>query len=458
MATDQLLTYATAAIIGLLVLSQVFRKRFDPFAPHWLFLAGFTQIYIVQPISFREWAVRVHGPEQLTLAHLRILWALCWFLAVYYSPLGRWIASKLPAAPRSWSPRLVCGMAPPMVVWGLACSGLLLSQSNDAAASAEVDLLRQFPIFMLVAGILLIVTGRQPDHPRPALAWLGVATASMYSLIWMFNGKRSHSLIGVLTCVCAYHLPRFKKPSLPVLGATGVACALAVGIAIGWRGNPNYERSVSGFVQYLSEFDPQGVLVSANMAERDESDKYIKEKASKETEEYGGFLLMFTTVPDKAEYDYGESYMRLISTYIPRVIWTDKPYYGRRQWVAAWIAGSEFPRNDAFTGPAIGVLGATQLNGGAFGTLVVLGILSLLMSTAYQYYRRFATCPWAQAWWALTYYNAWLMTANDDPFVWFYYIYGHTTLPPLAFLWLYNRLSAPVPASLPNWTMAHAPA
>jgi hypothetical protein len=39
----------------------------------------------------------------------------------------------------------------------------------------------------------------------------------------------------------------------------------------------------------------------------------------------------------------------------------------------------------------------------------------------------------------LTFFNAWLMTVNDDPFVWFYYIYGHTTVPPLAFLWIYHR-------------------
>ena len=43
----------------------------------------------------------------------------------------------------------------------------------------------------------------------------------------------------------------------------------------------------------------------------------------------------------------------------------------------------------------------------------------------------------------MTYFNAWLMTVNDDPFVWFYYIYGHTTFPPLAFFWICNKLSAP---------------
>ena len=45
----------------------------------------------------------------------------------------------------------------------------------------------------------------------------------------------------------------------------------------------------------------------------------------------------------------------------------------------------------------------------------------------------------------MTYYVAWLMTVNDDPLVWFYYIYGHTTLPPVLALWLYHRMTAPRP-------------
>ena len=33
-------------------------------------------------------------------------------------------------------------------------------------------------------------------------------------------------------------------------------------------------------------------------------------------------------------------------------------------------------RDDDFTGPAIGILGATQLNGGAIGTVIVLGCVA----------------------------------------------------------------------------------
>jgi hypothetical protein len=109
--------------------------------------------------------------------------------------------------------------------------------------------------------------------------------------------------------------------------------------------------------------------------------------------------------------------------------------------VAAWKAGSEFPREDWFTGPAIGILGATQLNGGAVATAIVLAVLALLLRTAYEFFRLNAASPWVQAWWAVSYYNAWLMTVNDDPFVWFYYLYGHTTMPPLLFLWAFLKVS-----------------
>ena len=95
---------------------------------------------------------------------------------------------------------------------------------------------------------------------------------------------------------------------------------------------------------------------------------------SYESFEYGGFLLMMDTVPAKSPYDYGESYLRVFSTFIPRIIWPNKPLFGRSKWIGAWMAGSEMERADDFAGPSIGFLGRTQLNGGSLGTLIVLGM------------------------------------------------------------------------------------
>jgi hypothetical protein len=432
--------YATAGVIAATVILGMLRKSFDPFAPHWLFLTGFAQVYVVQAVTAHDWAIRVRGVELVTAANARAFWALLWFLFVYQLGPWRFLASALPRPPGVWSAPLITFISPWLIIWGLICAGLVMARGTDETMSAEGALFRSFPILMLVAAILLLVTGRSGDRPKPVFTWAGLAVVSVYIVIWMINGKRSPPLFGVLATLCAYYSTRGRRPSKLVLLATAVAGVMVVSLAIGFRGNKNYEHNLSGFLEYVSEFDLGTTLVNLNVKTHhaDEVD-LTPELESQETEEYGGFLLMMDTVPSKSEYDYGASYLRLLSTYIPRIIWRDKPIYGREQWVNAWIAGSEFKRDADFTGPAIGVLGATQLNGGAWGTLIVLAVLASLLRTGYEYFRRYESVPWVQAWWALTFFNAWLMTVNDDPFVWFYYIYGHTTVPPMLFLWAYLK-------------------
>jgi hypothetical protein len=437
MPFDLALTCTTGAVIGGLLLWNLLRRDFDPFAPVWLFLVGYTQVYVVQAISYREYALRARGDELVTQANLRALWALVWFLLVYYSGLGKKLARLLPNVPRAWLPGVISGFAPPLVAWGLVCAGVAL---REIEVSQEENIWRQFPLLMLIAGTLLLVSGRQPGSGRFVQTLSGAAVVAAYVLIWTFNARRSHALIGILVGVSAWYLPRLKRPNTLVMGLIGLACALAVSIALGWRSNARYEQSPSGFVQFLSEFDPSVMLVNMNLREADAEHNTSGEQRSKETEEYGGFLLMMRTVPELSGYDNGESYLRVFSTYIPRLLWPNKPIFGREAWINAWMAGSELKREENFTGPAIGILGAAQLNGGAVGTIIVMGLAALMLRTTYDYYRFHADTPWAQAWWSLTYYNAWLMTVNDDPMVWYYYIYGYTTLPVMAALWLFLKL------------------
>ena len=49
--SDDGYVYATAAVILTTLIVGVFRKSFDPFAPHWLFLTGYAQVYVVQAIT-----------------------------------------------------------------------------------------------------------------------------------------------------------------------------------------------------------------------------------------------------------------------------------------------------------------------------------------------------------------------------------------------------------------------
>ena len=132
--------------------------------------------------------------------------------------------------------------------------------------------------------------------------------------------------------------------------------------------------------------------------------------------------------------------LRVFSTFIPRLIWPSKPLYGRAQWVSAWMAGSEMERDEDFTGPAIGILGATQLNGGAIGTLIVLACIASLLSTAYEYFRLHADVavgPVLVGDHLTTTPGSWSSTTIR--MVWFYYNWGFSTFPLVVFMWWANR-------------------
>jgi hypothetical protein len=442
--------YAIGGTIGIYFLAQVLSRRFDPFAPIWLFLVGYLQVYFIQALRYHEWGVGVRGKDLVASANWRALWALLWFLTVYHLGLGRRLAPLLPRPPKGWSSLSVSMVVPPLILLGLFCAGILIRSGADSSGDApgEVPLLSNFPFVMLVAAMLLIVTGRAHGISRPAFLRSGLAVSVAYVVIWMFNGKRSHSLIAVLATVCAIYITRQRRPSWPVLFATAFAGALAVAVAIGWRNDRDQERSFAGFISFLGEFKPSTILESLNVTDgEDEVESY-------ETTEYGGFLLMMDTVPSISPHDYGASYLRVFSTYIPRVVWPTKPIYGRSQWVSAWIAGSELERDEDFAGPAIGIMGATQLNGGTIGTLIVIAVLAILLRTAYDYFILYPNVPWVQFWWSITFYNSWFMVVGDDALVWFYYNWGISAFPVVVFMWWANRFTE----HSPSGTAAAAPA
>ena len=140
---DQNYVYATAAVIGTYLVCGVFRKSFDPFAPVWLFLAGYTQVYVIQAISYREYAVRVRGIEVVTATNFRALWAIVWFLLVYHCGASRTFSRTLPRPPQSWSIPLVSAVVPILIAWGLVSAGFELHADPNEPMTAEASLLRQ---------------------------------------------------------------------------------------------------------------------------------------------------------------------------------------------------------------------------------------------------------------------------------------------------------------------------
>ena len=188
--------YGTAAVIVGYFFAQVVSRRFDPFAPIWLFLVGYVQVYVIQAISYHAWAVSVEGPRPGRGGRLA-------------GVLGaRLVPRRLPPVPRAWPRRRRWPVRlgpgrPPWWPWSprrwpcgdCYCSGVVIRTQPDEVTSAEMVLFRSFPFVMMVAAILLIVTGRNIHAHRPAFTVAGLVLAFGYVMIWMFNGKRSHSLI-----------------------------------------------------------------------------------------------------------------------------------------------------------------------------------------------------------------------------------------------------------------------
>ena len=298
---------------GLMVLyflHQVVSRKFDPFAPVWLFLVGYLQVYVFQAFNFHDWAVEVRGKDLVTAANFRSFWAFLWFLLVYQLGPTRIMARILPRPPVNWSTLLPAVICPPLIVWGLFCANMFVEGDAPTVESfsSEEALFRSFPFVMLVAAVMLVITGRTTQTTRPAYLALGLLAGAAYVAIWMFNGKRSHSLMGLLATVCALYLTRLKRPSWPVLITTVVLGALVVTIALGWREASNYQRTVAGFMQFVGDFKPEKILVNLNVKDEDEAVEF----KSYESYEYGGFLLMMDTVPEKSPYDYGENYIRVV--------------------------------------------------------------------------------------------------------------------------------------------------
>ena len=83
----------------------------------------------------------------------------------------------------------------------------MIRSGADETVSAEGSLFRAFPFVMLVAAIMLLVTGRTKNPLSARICGRRPWGRGAYVIIWMFNGKRSHSLIGVLSTTCAFTSP-----------------------------------------------------------------------------------------------------------------------------------------------------------------------------------------------------------------------------------------------------------
>ena len=217
---DQLIVLATTAVLVIYFLAHVASRKFDPFRPG-LAVSSRVCSGLRDPGTFLS-RMGSGGSRQGSGTGCQSP-----------SPLGAFVVPcLLPPGSRPGHRRRAAAAAAPVepALDRRACTtacdlGPLLRRHDDPGGGLEAEptspeeaLLRSFPFVMMVAAIMLIVTGRSLSVSRPRFLPAGITVAVAYAAIWMFNGKRSHSLIGVLSTVCAFYITRMKRPSWPVLG------------------------------------------------------------------------------------------------------------------------------------------------------------------------------------------------------------------------------------------------
>ena len=256
---DELLfAYATAAVIVRLFPRQVDHAEVRPVRAGLAVPGRIYQSYVIQAISYHEWAVGVRGKELVAAANCRALWALVWFLAVYQLGLGR--RTRLGCCPRRRG--LVAGAGrrdqPAPGRLGPVLRGDVDPRRRRHASAMSgrgSAIFRSFPFVMMVAAIMLIVTGRTIQAPRPAFLPAGLVVAAVVRLDLDVQRQAialAHRRAGDGLCVL-----RHAAQAALVARADrhGVRRCARRAIAIGWRNNRDHERSFTGFVHFLGDFD-----------------------------------------------------------------------------------------------------------------------------------------------------------------------------------------------------------
>ena len=161
---------------------------------------------------------------------------------------------------------------------------------------------------MMVAAVLLIVTGRTITRPAPTLPAVGSRGCSslrvdldvQWQAIALADRRARHGL-------CLLH---FTHEAALMAGLDRHVVHRRTGRRDRHRlakQSRITERSAAGFIHFLGDFKVASILESLNVSEGETT--AIRIFSLTRPTEYGGFLLMMDTVPEKSGYDYGANYL-----------------------------------------------------------------------------------------------------------------------------------------------------
>jgi hypothetical protein len=369
---------------------KVATKRVDVFEPIYLFAAGWAAMFVVRPAAMlsagdfryarvtRVIDVRDSFDKMLVLA---LVGAAAYVLG-YSLPVGRHIASSMPAPPRKFSRETLIASSLGLVAVSAGIFVLSLyftvgftgarqllegrSLAGTRVVRATTSYLSLSPMLLVPACLVLFAVARE----RRSVAAAGLATLAwaFFLILTIPVGDRTTLLPLFGGAVVYFYLSRDARPRLAAVFLLLALALFGSSLVLTTRNagpdEPSLAESALQLVrQPLTIFDPVTRGNDAEMAPT--------------------LAAALQIIPDEIPYMYGRAVVGdLLTRPVPRIAWHGKPLPPREQ-VVQKLWPAEYAAKIA--NPEFSVLLTLFLDGGVIGVAVGMALFGIASRTGYEF-------------------------------------------------------------------------
>ncbi len=354
------------------------RLGFDLFEPvygatlYFVFIFGIRSLYAlhVGTLFLGDPPFDSETRQAWVMSLIYLILALITFLTAYYSGLGPALARSLPRLPTQWAPSRI-----PIVVCGLTIVGLgafallvqyfggfesYLTQKQLTLTAGGTTYLYQLMTSLWFAGVVAYIA-----HLRFRWSRVFVALPLLLAVgVGATTGSKGLVVFPVLSLAVVYHYLHKRLPAWTVLVAGAVIVPIIPVFNI-YRHTPDIGDIIPRSIEVLVN---PGLLLAHVLSRFHDID---------------AFITVIRDTPRVMDFQLGATLLPLVTVWIPRVIWPDKPVvsfskvFGETYW-------SEFFGGTG-TAPSVTVLGEGYVNFHVVGVLWVAAVSGVTVRAIYWY-------------------------------------------------------------------------
>lgn len=294
------------------------------------------------------------------------------FTVGYYLPFGRLLAGcakgfKLPRNEYFLKRFLLVALAL-MILYYVAIF---------AGFATSVRFIGGFDVIALALVVLLALGPNPPERGIGAHKWHAYALLALLLIPGLISGLRGTFVTPVLVFICSFYFAKKHFPWKTFVGFVVLAFLFIIPI-LGHYKHARLSQSLG--IEDSLRFTVEQVQ-SNNFYD------YTREYSEKAIERFGA-MPVFVVVVAKTGYnvDYlnGETYRNFFVSFIPRVIWKDKPVLnGFSNWLAREYG--MLGRDDRATSVGFSLMGEAWMNFGRYGMITIMFLYGIFYRAIFEW-------------------------------------------------------------------------